>query len=175
MFFSSATSLEIITLTQESSTDRNVRGPDCIWQVDSPCDCWETRKIRRLCPLTDSSFPHVGPCLSSAYICRPSGCSRKPIGWAGDSESRCVRRTAQLQLTSCRLEHFPPGGFLSPQCSGVNLFPCRLHISGRHIMYRNSPAIWARGSAGAGLPWSKGPHPRPCWRFLSDAWSSHHQ
>ena len=102
------------------------------------------RRGRRLCPLTDSSLPHVGP-VPHTHL--PAKRLLRGADWPGrGSESQCVRSAAQLQLTSCRLEHFPPGGFLSPQPSGVNLFLCRRHIAGRLTTYRSSQAIWARDS-----------------------------
>ena len=120
--------------------------------------------------MTDSLLSHVGP-VPHTHL--PAKWLLQEADWLGrGSESRCVRSAAQLQLTSCRLEHFPPGGFLSPQHSGVNLFLCRRHIAGRHTTYRSSQAIWARGSADAGLTWSGQPHPQPGWRLLCEAPSS---
>lgn len=98
--------------------------------------------------MTDSSLSHVGP-VPHTHL--PAKWLLQEADWPGrGSESRCVRSAAQLQLTSCRLEHFPPGGFLRPQHSGVNLFLCRQHIAGRHTTYRAArPSGQRLGGRGA--------------------------
>lgn len=68
------------------------------------------RLERREDPAFDKlTAPSEGPILPSAHICRPSGCSRRLAGWAGDLFIT-VREERSLAPA-----HFLPGRTLPPR------------------------------------------------------------
>lgn len=105
---------------------------------------------RRICPLTHSLLPHVGP---STVLCTHLRAEWpfQTADWLGWDLSLVVREEqSPAPAHFLPVGTFAPWGIPEPQHSRVNLFPCRPHSLGRDTMYRKSQDIWAGVSAGTG-------------------------